>query len=174
MPPPAWQAGLGAGRARLQGRGWFESRDSGSRRGQTGWRGRDQTGNGLTGCGRPKVPAYIEIPERQIYKWPWPAHGNGQSHGMGNGKLDGEAGQGTESGVTSSVLDPIPRQGTDGGHCINIRACTKGRYLRGCRKKVACPRRWWLLVGTSGRQRLKLGTHALTSASQCIDRAHGA
>lgn len=42
------------------------------------------------------------------------AMGNGQSHGNGNGKLHGEPGQGADSGVISSVLDPMTRQGTDG------------------------------------------------------------
>lgn len=170
-PLPAARVAGWAGRwqSEVAGPGWFESRDSGSRRGQTGWRGRDQTGNGLTGCGRPKVPAYIEIPERQIYKWPWPAHGNRQSHGMGNGKLDGEAGQGTEPGVD-------PPSGHRWRTMYKHHGLYEGEVSAGLSKEGCLPRRWWLL-GTPGRQRLKLGTYACADvglAVSGIDRAHGA
>lgn len=93
------------------------------------------------------------------------AMGNGQWHGNGNGKLHGEAGQQrADSGVISSALDPDDPSGHHGGLLLY-----GGRYLGICgvvERRLLAPS----LVVAWDCQGLKLGTHALPSASQCIDR----
>lgn len=55
------------------------------------------------------------------------AMGNRQWHRNGNGKLHGEAGQGADSGVISSVLDPDDPSGHHRGLLLY-----GGRYLGIC------------------------------------------
>lgn len=88
VPLSAWQAGLGAGRANLQGRGGFETRPHAGV-GLTvavdaallsvGLAGTGPNGKRAHGMWEAKS-TYIGIPGRPIFKWPWPgpAYGNGQ------------------------------------------------------------------------------------------------
>lgn len=96
-------------------------------------------------------------------------NGHGQPMAMGN-RMEWAMANLTGRRARERSRASIPRQGTDGGQCINITACTKGRYLRGCRKKVACP----VAGGCLGRRE---GTYACADiglAVSGIDRAHGA
>lgn len=134
--------GLGAGRGNLQGRGWFETRPPAGvgRRAHTGpvqvWMQRSVA---LAGTGPNGKRARRDVggqkylhrdPRKADLQMAMAAYGNGQwaMDGNGNGKLHGEAGQGADSGVISSALDPDDPSGHHRGLLLY-----GGRYLGICR-----------------------------------------